>query len=155
MTNKQQLQTKITELENELSSFKQQLGNYKEIKIETAFPGDVLADGSIVVHKANNMALLAAPKSTEVVCEWSKEFSWVFDKLKQEGFNPSQWFIPTKEQLKLARTNCKHHFASDFCWSSTEVSSTNACGLSFFNGVIGSCTKSRSYCVRAFRCVSF
>jgi len=155
MTNKQQLQNKITELENELSSFKQQLGNYKEITIETAKVGDVLDDGSIVVDKQGNMALLAAPATTEVECQWSKEFRPVFDKLAEEGFNPSQWFIPSKEQLQLAYNNCGEHFASDFCWSSTEVSSTTACDLFFYNGDIFSNTKSASFCVRAFRCVSF
>jgi len=155
MTNKQQLQNKITELENELSSFKQQLGNYKEITIETAKVGDVLEDGSIVVDKQGSMALLAAPATTEVLCQWSKEFTPVFDKLAEEGFNPSQWFIPSKEQLGLARTNCKQHFASDRYWSSTEVSSAIACSLVFGNGIINSCTKSASGCVRAFRCVSF
>jgi len=155
MTNKQQLQNKITELENELSSFKQQLGNYKEITIETAKVGDVLADSSIVVHKTDSMALLAAPKSTQVKCKWSKEFRPVFDKLAEEGFNPSQWFIPSKEQLQLAYNNCGEHFASGLYWSFTEVSSTTACFLNFFNGFILSRTKSASGCVRAFRCVSF
>jgi len=155
MTTKQQLQTKITELENELSSFKQQLGNYKEIAIETAKVGDVLDDGSIVVDKQGNMALLAAPKSTQVKCKWTKEFRPVFDKLAEEGFNPSQWFIPSKEQLQLAYNNCKEHFASGYYWSSTEVSSFNACLLSFILGSVYSSSKSASYCVRAFRCVSF
>jgi len=155
MTTKQQLQNKITELENELSSFKQQLNNYKEITIETARIGDVLEDGSIVVHKANNMALLAAPATTEVKCQWSKEFSEGFEALKSQGFNPSQWFIPTKEQLKIAYTNCSQHFASYYYWSSTEVCSTDACYLVFYSGNIFSTTKSYSLCVRAFRCVSF
>jgi hypothetical protein len=155
MNNKQRLQNKITELESELQSFKQQLGNYKEITIENAVPGDVLEDGSIVVDKQGSIALLAAPVTTEVCCKWSKEFSGVFAALKSQGLNPSQWFIPTKEQLGLARTNCKQHFASDRYWSSTEVSSTSVCFLRFFNGFISSSPKSSSGCVRAFRCVSF
>ena len=156
MTNKQQLQTKIQELEQQLTEFKYQLSNYKEITIENAKVGDVLEDGCIVVDKQGSMTLLAAPASTEVYCQWSKEFSEVFEALKSQGFNPSQWFIPTEEQLKLAYKNCIQHFASDFFyWSSTEVSSTNACFLFFDNGGLSSTTKSCSACVRAFRCVSF
>jgi len=155
MTTKQQLQTKIQELENQLTEFKQQLSNYKEVTLETAVPGDVLEDGSIVVHKTDNMALLAAPVTTDVLCKWSKEFSGVFEALKDQGFNPSQWFIPTKEQLQLAYKNCKQYFTTSGYWSSTEVSSTNACSLLFFYGNISSDSKSYSNYVRAFRCVSF
>jgi hypothetical protein len=106
MTTKSQLQSKIQELESELQSFKQQLKSYKEITIETASIGDVLEDGSIVVDKQGSIALLAAPATTEVVCQWTKEFSDVFEALKFQGFNPSQWFIPSKEQLQLAYNNC-------------------------------------------------
>jgi signal transduction histidine kinase len=161
MTSKSQLQSKIQELEKELNSFKKQLDSYKEITIETAKIGDVLEDGCIVVDKQGNMVLLAAPASTEVRCEWSNEFSDVFVVLKSQGFNPSQWFVPTEEQLKIAYENCKQHwvllfqFASNVYWSSTEVSSTIACFLRFGNGTIRSCSKSNSLCVRAFRCVSF
>src|SRR6056300_1775709 len=131
MTSNTQLQNKIQELESELKTFKEQLNNYKEITIETAVPGDVLEDGSIVLKKENGLALLVAPESTEVECEWSKEFPEVFQKLKEQGFNPSQWFIPTKEQLNLAYENIKQHFAVAGYWSSTEVSATGACGQNF------------------------
>src|SRR6056300_1254411 len=99
MTSNTQLQNKIQELESELKTFKEQLNNYKEITLETAVPGDVLKEGSIVLKKENGLALLVAPKSTEVECTWSKDFTQVFNKLQEEGFNPSQWFVPTKEQL--------------------------------------------------------
>ena len=155
MTSKTQLQSKIQELEAELKTFKEQLNNYKEITIETAVPGDVLEDGSIVLKKENGLALLVAPESTEVVCTWSKAFPEVFDKLKEYGFNPSQWFVPTKEQLKLANSSIRHHFSSGYYWSSTEVSSTNACRQSFGNGNVLSLTKTYSPRVRAFRCVTY
>ena len=95
MTTKTQLQSKIQELETELQEFKQQLNNYKEVTIETANVGDVLEDGCIVLKKENGVALLVAPKSTEVYATWSKKFPEVFNKLEEEGFNPSQFFIPT------------------------------------------------------------
>jgi hypothetical protein len=155
MTSKNQLQTKIQELENELHSFKQQLNNYKEVTIKTAKVGDVLQDGCIVLKKENGLALLVAPKSTDVYAEWSKEFTQVFNKLEEQGFNPSQFFIPTKEQLNLAYKTIPQHFASTFYWSSTEFSATNACLQFFGDGGIGYNNKTSALCVRAFRCVTY
>jgi hypothetical protein len=156
MTTKNQLQTKIQELESELQSFKQQLNNYKETPtIETAKVGDVLQDGCIVLKKENGLALLVAPKSTDVYAEWSKEFPEVFNKLEEEGFNPSQFFIPTKEQLNLAWKTIPQHFASTGYWSSTEINATGACFQNFVNGFIFSLSKTLTNCVRAFRCVTY
>ena len=155
MTSKTQLQSKIQELEAELQSFKEQLNNYKETTIEAASVGDTLEDGSIVLKKENGLALLVAPKSTEVVCQWSKDFPKVFDKLKEQGFNPSQWFVPTQEQLKLAYSSIPHHLSVAYYWSSTEVSSTLACDQSFTSGNVDSSTKTCSFRVRAFRCVTY
>lgn len=132
MTTKTQLQSKIQELEAQLTEFKYQLSNYQELTLETAEPGDVLPDGTVVIQKSNGLALLAAPKETEVYCTWSKEFADVFTALKDHGLKPSQWFIPTKEQLNLAYKVAKEHFASSIYWSSSSTS-----------------------CVRAFRCVTY
>ena len=155
MTSKTELQSKIQELEAELQSFKQQLNNYKEITIETAVPGDTLEDGSIVLQKENGLALLVAPASTEVSCQWSKKFSEVFDKLKVEGFNPSQWFVPTKEQLTLAYNFISPHFSTTFYWSSTVFNATDACGFLYTNGSVGCSPKASKFFVRAFRCVTY
>jgi hypothetical protein len=128
MTSKTQLQSKIQELESELQQFKQQLSNYKDHPtIQEASVGDVLEDGCIVLQKSNGLALLVSPKSTEVRTTWSREFPEVFNKLEEEGFNPSQFFIPTKEQLNLAWKTIPQHFASTIYWSSTEINATNAC----------------------------
>jgi hypothetical protein len=155
MTSIRQLQTKIEELESELQSFKQQLNNHKVPTLAEASVGDTLVDGSIVLQKSNGLALLVAPKSTDVKVSWSKEFSEVFYNLKNQGFNRSQWFIPTIDQLQLAYQLIPQEFSSTFYWSSTEVSSTGACLLYFHTGTIGTSTKSRSFCVRAFRCVTY
>ena len=156
MTTKTQLQSKIQELEEELSSFKQQLNNYKETPtIETAQVGDVLEDGCIVLKKENGLALLVAPASTEVRCRWSKEFPEVFKKLEQEGFNPSQFFIPTKQQLNLAYQTIPEHFTSASYWSSTEVNDFIACSQSFDVGYFYGFRKATTRCVRAFRCVTY
>ena len=155
MTTKTQLQNKIQELETELQEFKKQLGSYKEITIENASVGDVLEDGSIVLQKSNGLALLVAPKSTEVETTWSKEFPEVFQQLKKQGFNPSQWFVPTKEQLLVAYKTIPDEFSSAIYWSSTELNATAACIVYFLNGLAYYGFKSFTYCVRAFRCVTY
>jgi hypothetical protein len=156
MTTKTHLQSKIQELEEELQQFKQQLSNYKDHPtIQEASVGDVLQDGCIVLKKENGLALLVAPKSTDVCCSWSKEFPEVFNKLEEEGFNPSQFFIPTKEQLNLAWKTIPQHFASTFYWSSTEINATTACFQNFTNGGIRNTNKTSTVCVRAFRCMTY
>ena len=156
MTSKSQLQTKIQELETELQEFKQQLNNYKETPtIQEASVGDVLEDGCIVLKKENGLALLVAPSSTDVRATWSEKFPEVFKKLEEHGFNPSQFFIPTKEQLNLAYKTIPENFASTLYWSSTEFNATCACFQSFGNGNIFSFSKTLACCVRAFRCAVY
>ena len=155
MTTKTQLKSKIQELEAELQSFKSQLNNYQEITLETAKVGDTLADGSIFLQKENGLALLVAPKSTEVTCSWSPEFPEVYTKLKEQGFNPSQWFVPTKEQLQLAYKKLKNQFSASSYWSSTEINATFACLVNFNNGTTFSFLKTLTCCVRTFRCVTY
>ncbi len=155
MTTKTQLQSKIQELEAELQPFKQQLNNYQKVTRETAVPGDVLEDGSIVLQKSNGLVLLVAPASTEVLCEWSPEFPEVYQKLQKQGFNPSQWFVPTKEQLQLAYETIPEHLSSTIYWSSTGrcIHLAWVVGLSSGNTVWRN--KEFSYSVRAFRCVTY
>ena len=155
MTSIHQLQTKIEELESELQSFKQQLNTYKVPTLAKASVGDTLEDGSIVLQKSNGLALLVAPKSTEVSVSWSKEFLEVFDKLKNQGFNRSQWFIPTIDQLQLAYQLIPQEFFFTHYWSSTEYSATNAYGVFFYSGCTGGASKTAPGCVRAFRCVTY
>jgi hypothetical protein len=126
--------------------------------LENAKPGDKLADGCIVINRQpksifhNERLLIAAPKKTEFWGEWTPEFQPVFDRLKEHGFNPSDWFIPSVEQLQLAYKNAKQHFVStSVYWSSTEVSYINAGVVYFGNGNQSVASKVIAYCVRAFR----
>ena len=155
MTTKTQLQNKIQELEAELQEAKSQLSSYEEVTIETASVGEVLEDGSIVLQKSKGLALLVAPKSTEVNCPWSKNFPEAFEKLEEQGFNPSQWFVPTKEQLHLAYQNIRNRFSTALYWSSTEFNATFACSQYFNGGGITTLSKTTSRRVRAFRCVTY
>ena len=155
MTSIRQLQTKIEELETELKTFKQQLNTYKVPTLAEASVGNTLEDGSIILKKENGLALLVAPKSTEVSASWSKEFSDVFSKLKEQGFNLSQWFVPTEEQLLFAYQLIPQEFSSPCYWSSTECSATTAYNVGFLSGSRGIGSKTSPSCVRAFRCVTY
>jgi hypothetical protein len=155
MLTKNQLQQEVQNLETKLQQFREQLNTYKAVTIETAGVGDTLEDGSIVLQKSNGLALLVAPKNTEVKAPWTKEFPLVFQKLKEEGFNPSQWFVPTQEQLKLACINIPNEFSSTTYWSSTESSATLACYVNFTTGYAFNYSKTSALCVRAFRCVTY
>jgi hypothetical protein len=155
MLTKTQLQKEVQNLEAKLQEFREQLNSHKTVTIETASVGDTLEDGSIVLQKENGLALLVAPKSTEVEAAWSKEFPEVFKALKEQGFNPSQWFIPTKEQLKLAYSNIPNEFSFTTYWSSTETNATGACSVNFNLGRSGYANKTNVRCVRAFRCVTY
>jgi hypothetical protein len=155
MLTKTQLQQEVQNLETKLQEFREQLNSHKTVTIETASVGDTLEDGSIVLKKENGLALLVAPKNTEVEATWSKEFPEVFEALKSRGFNPSQWFIPTQEQLILAYRNVPNEFSSSYYWSSTEFYVANACIVGFVSGNANISLKANSFCVRAFRCVTY
>ena len=155
MLTKAQLQQEVQNLEVKLQQFQEQLNQCKEVTIETASVGDTLEDGSIVLQKSNGLALLVAPKSTEVEATWSKEFPEVFEKLKSQGFNPSQWFVPTVKQLQLAYRNVPNEFFSTYYWSSTEGIAACACIVYFLNGGTNYGHKTCTICVRAFRCVTY
>jgi hypothetical protein len=155
MLTKTQLQQEVQNLETKLQEFREQLNQCKEVTIETAGVGDTLEDGSIVLQKSNGLALLVSPQSTQVEAKWSKEFSEVFEALKSRGFNPSQWSVPTKQQLLIACSNIPNEFSSTYYWSSTEYNVAYACGVYFNNGASITRNKTNVYCVRAFRCVTY
>jgi hypothetical protein len=154
MNNKQQLLQSIQDTEQQLAKLKGQL-NKKTPTIQDAEVGDTLEDGSIVLKKENGLALVVAPKSTEVKCKWSRQFSEVFEQLASHGFIPSQWFIPTLEQLRLAYKVIPNEFNTEWYWSSSERTASNACGVHFGSGIQGPSFKSRTGCVRSVRCISY
>jgi hypothetical protein len=155
--NKQQIASEIKKTEEQLAYLRAKLEQPEFPTLESSRPGNKLENGCIVVYKFPDvrMALIAAPKTTQRYCEWSKEFSDVFDALVDAGFNRSQWFIPTVEQLNLAYKNCREHFSATRYWSSTEASSTISCSVNFGNGTLGAFSKTNTNCVRAFSLVSY
>jgi hypothetical protein len=155
--NKEQIVEKIKETEEQLASLRKQLEQPEFPTLAEAKPGDMLENFCVVVHKFSDvrMALIAAPEPTERYFQWSKEFSDVFDALEQAGFNRSQWFIPTVEQLQLAYKNCREHFAACGYWSSAEDSSANSWIVYFTIGIHTTPIKTNTFWVRAFSLVSY
>lgn len=125
--------------------------------LEDAQPGDFLEDGCIVVERyprnilSNGSLLVAAPRTTEVECIWTPEFKPVFDRLKEKGFNPSDWFIPSIEQLQLAYRNAKKDFSYFWYWSSFETNDMNAYKVSMNTGYHYGVYKDAVCVARAFR----
>ena len=68
------------------------------------------------------------------------------------------WFVPTLSQLQNPGYVCRQYwdsFASTHYWSSTEFNAPSACRVHFFNGIASNRGKAATYCVRAFRCVTY
>jgi hypothetical protein len=153
MNNKQQL----LETEQQHNKLKKQL---ETPTIQEAKVGDTLEDGSIVIKKENGLALVVAPKSTEVQCQWSRQFTEVFDKLSSEGFVSSQWFIPSVEQLKLAYKVIPNEINNVLYWSSSENDQEKyiilaAGAFRVHNGIQHSLLNSYTLYVRSVRCISY
>jgi hypothetical protein len=152
--NHAEMQQRLDTIQQEAEQIKKALAKSYP-SIQEAKPGDLLEDGTVVIEKYNGAALIAAPSNTECRCTWSKDFSDVFEALKSQGFNPSDWFIPSQKQLALAYKNAKQYFSSKYYWSSTEASSTTACIVGFRFGTQLTVSKTNTLCVRAFRFVIF
>ena len=135
--------------------------------------GTTLPDGSKIVCKAAQTAWIVAPSSTQVSMAWAggqynsalvgdkcciSEWSTLQTCLITSGFNPADWFVPSNSQLQSGY-NCRTQwdtFSSATYWSSTEFSCTIAYTVRFqCGGDIFGTSKTNTFCVRAFRCVTY
>jgi hypothetical protein len=135
--------------------------------------GTTLPDGSRIICKAGGTAWIVAPNCVQLGSQWAGgqynstqvgdkccicEWPALNTRLLQCGFNPCDWFVPSSSQLNNPGYVCRTQwdtFAAALYWSSTEVSSTNACFQGFDNGSITSLNKVTVTCVRPFRCVTY
>ena len=135
--------------------------------------GTTLPDGSRIICKAGGTAWFVAPDCTQLGSAWAGgqynstqvgdkccicEWPGLNTRLLQCGFNPCDWFVPSSAQLNNPGYVCRTQwdtFASTRYWSSTELSATGACRQIFTNGNIGPDGKPLTFCVRAFRCVTY
>jgi len=133
--------------------------------------GTVLPDKSAIICKAGGTAWIVAPDSTQVsatwngntnvkdgnkccVCDWSSLCS----ALVSAGFNPSDWFVPSRTQLQNPGYVCRSNwdsFAGGGYWSSTEATATVSYYVLYTSGNADFGSKTQFICVRAFRCVTY
>lgn len=135
--------------------------------------GTVLPDGSGIIYKQGGTAFIVAPSSTEVGQTWNNttttlvgnkccvsDWPTLCTRLIARGFNPADWCVPSNFDLYTYGYICRSKWPGSFTptvhWSSTEATSTTACTVNFSNGSQeGFLTKSNTYCVRAFRRVTY
>jgi hypothetical protein len=137
--------------------------------------GSTTYDGSRLICKSGGTGWFVSPSSTQVISQWAggqynstsvgnkcciSEWSGLEAALEgaTRRIDSTKWFVPSSSQLNnpgyVCRTNWDS-FDARIYWSSTEVSSTNACRQCFITGNVVSYYKTFSFRVRAFRCVTY
>ena len=118
--------------------------------------------GSRIICKSSNVAIIVAPMSAEVSRSWYCRNDAVttagsITGLTTSAFSSTGWFVPTLGQLQTGYS-CRSFwdsYSSTGYWSSTEFFANYACNVNFTNGAADFTNKTNSYCVRAFRCVTY
>jgi len=126
--------------------------------------------GRLFCKSGTGIAYIVAPAATQVSATWNgssgsvvgnkpcvSDWSSLSTALVNGGLTPSQWFVPSITQLQSGYA-CRTYwdsFSSTYYWSSTEHNATNACSVFFGNGYAISNVKYNTFCVRAFRCVTY
>jgi hypothetical protein len=133
--------------------------------------GTTLPDGSRIISKAGGTAYIVAPSCTEVGQTWNNstdtlvgnkplacDWPTLCTRLIQCGFNYCDWCVPSSSVLLTFGYACRTNwdtFSSTIYWTSTENNSTSANIVNFITGGPGSNSKTGTFCVRAFRTVTY
>ena len=110
-----------------------------------------------LICKTGGTAWIVAPSCTQVSRTWANRGDAITCANALSGHSGT-WFIPTITQLQNPGYCCRTYwdaFSSTAYWSSTEFNATYACFVNFINGNACTDTKSDTFCVRAFRCVTY
>ena len=116
--------------------------------------------GGFLICKSGGIGWIVSPISAEVSRNWY---------LREDANTTAQsvsgctgWFVPTVSQLQNPGYICRSFwgpapcYSSALYWSSTENTAINACGVLFTTGnAYAFVGKTHSFCVRAFRCVTY
>tara|TARA_S200002703_G_scaffold107169_1_gene93091 strand:- start:1356 stop:1784 length:429 start_codon:yes stop_codon:yes gene_type:complete len=110
-----------------------------------------------LICKSGGVGWVVAPASTTVSREWASYGDAV--TTAQAAHACGDWFVPTCAQLQNPGYTCREYWES-YCstvyWSATQNDSFRAWGLNFSNGTLdGNTARNISYCIRAFRCVTY
>ena len=113
-----------------------------------------------VICKNGGIAWIVAPSCSEVSRTWYLREDAVTTALACTA-GATGWFVPTISQLQNPGYTCRTFWDSvpsgspTRTWSSTEFDAASACAVRLFNGTANTGTKTDTYCVRAFRCVTY
>jgi len=116
-------------------------------------------EGGFLICKASPLRWVVSPYSAEVSRTWHLRND--ANTRAQQVSGCTGWFVPTRPQLSNPGYCCRSFWGPSPCysstryWSSTEGTFHAACTVGFHNGAPGSFNKVHSYCVRAFRCVTY
>jgi hypothetical protein len=116
-------------------------------------------EGGFLICKASPVRWVVSPYSAEVSRTWYLRND--ANTTAQSVSGCTGWFVPTLSQLQNPGYICRSFWGPSPCysppnyWSSTEVNATFACRLYFNGGIAGIENKPFSFCVRAFRCVTY
>ena len=141
------LNQQIQETERQLETLKRKLLNYKII--EGAGVRDEIEDGSIVLVKGDNHAIVVCPKEREFQSNW--------DDMKcraGRAFDP-EWFIPSKDLLMLAHKQIPQFFSQYSYWSSSEFNFLEAHIVNVNEGFTNVFPKNTVCSVRPFSVLTF
>jgi hypothetical protein len=134
-----------------------------------------LQDGSFLICKAGGLAWFVAPTSTQLSSQWANgqynttnvgvkccvsEWGTLSSLLSACRYTPTEWFVPSIAQLQNPGYTCRTNWGTPTTcyWSSQQQLSFPfyyACSLDF--GTNSGCilSKTNTFCVRAFRCVTY
>jgi len=116
-------------------------------------------EGGFLICKASPLRWVVSPRSAEVSRTWYLRND--ANTRAQAVSGCTGWFVPTISQLQNPGYICRSFwgpspcYSSTYYWSSTESNANNACSVFFTNGSATYTNKTSTYCVRAFRCVTY
>jgi hypothetical protein len=116
-------------------------------------------EGGFVICKASPLRWVVSPYSAEVGRTWYLRND--ANTRAQAVSGCTGWFVPTISQLQNPGYLCRSFWGPSPCyssttyWSSTEFIASHACSVLFINGNAFNNGKTTTYCVRAFRCVTY
>ena len=116
-------------------------------------------EGGFLICKASPLRWVVSPYSAEVSRTWYLREN--ANTTAQAVSGCTGWFVPTNAQLSNPGYCCRSFWGPSPCssstdyWSSTERNDLNAHCFTFSNGVQGFLCKTNTFCVRAFRCVTY
>jgi hypothetical protein len=115
-----------------------------------------LGGGGFLICKASSNAWIVSPRCAEVSRTWYCRDD--ANTVANLCTSCTGWFVPTVSQLQNPGYCCRTYwdlFSSTTYWSSTGFTTPSSCIVNFTNGNAGASPKDNTYCVRAFRCVTY